>query len=62
VDEAVEAAAIGWAKISWAAVGEEGEARLAESGVSVRCLQREDGSVPEYDTEPGLIAYCGRSY
>ena len=44
------------------AVGEEGEAQLAESAVSVRCLQREDGSVPEHDTEPGLVAYCGRSY
>jgi prolyl-tRNA synthetase len=63
VDEAVEAAASGWAKIGWDTLGrEEGEARMAESGVSVRCLQREDGSVPEYDTEPGLVAYCGRSY
>jgi prolyl-tRNA synthetase len=62
VEEVVEAASGGWAKISWSVVGEEGEARLAESAVSVRCLQREDGSVPEHDTEPGLIAYCGRSY
>jgi prolyl-tRNA synthetase len=63
MEEAVDAAASGWARIGWDLLGrEEGEARMAESGVSVRCLQREDGSVPEYDSEPGLVAYCGRSY
>ncbi|MFI5697559.1 proline--tRNA ligase [Kribbella sp. NPDC051586] len=62
VDEAVEAAATGWASLPYTAVGEEGEDRLAESGMTVRCLQRPDGTLPLDDTEPDLIAYVARSY
>jgi prolyl-tRNA synthetase len=62
VDEAAEAAADGWAKLPWQTLGEEGEAKLAQSGVSVRCLQRADGGVPDSDTESGLVAYVARSY
>ena len=39
----------GWARIPWATVGAEGEAELAQAGVSVRCLRRADGSLPESD-------------
>ncbi len=52
----------GWAKLPWSAVGDEGEQRLAQDGMTVRCLQRPDGSVPDDDTEPNLVAYCGRAY
>lgn len=62
VDEAVEAAAAGWASLPYAAIGEEGEDRLAESGMTVRCLQRPDGTLPLDETEPDLIAYVARSY
>ncbi|WP_371404767.1 proline--tRNA ligase [Kribbella sp. NBC_00662] len=62
VDEAVEAAAAGWASLPYDAIGEEGEDRLAESGITVRCLQRPDGTLPLDDTEPDLIAYAARSY
>jgi prolyl-tRNA synthetase len=62
VDEAVDACASGWARLPYDAVGEEGEDRLAESGVTVRCLQRPDGSLPVEDNEPELIAYVARSY
>ena len=62
VEEAVEACATGWARMPWSTLGEEGEARLAESAISVRCLQREDGSVPERDVEENLVAFVGRSY
>lgn len=62
VEEAVEACATGWAKVPWSTLGEEGEMRLAQSAISVRCLQREDGSVPEHDTEENLVAVVGRSY
>ncbi|SDR69049.1 proline--tRNA ligase [Actinopolymorpha singaporensis] len=62
IDEATEAAGTGWARIPWSAVGEEGEARLAESAMTVRCLLRPDGSVPETEDEPDLIAIVGRSY
>ncbi len=62
VAEAAEAAASGFARLPWAAVGTEGEATLATDGVSVRCLQRPDGSVPESDTEPDLMCLVARAY
>ncbi|WP_405068897.1 proline--tRNA ligase [Kribbella sp. NBC_01510] len=62
VDEAVEAAASGWASLPYDVVGEEGEDRLAASGISVRCLQRPDGSLPIEDNERGLTAFVARSY
>ncbi len=62
VDEALEAAATGFARIPWAALGEQGEARLGDKAVTVRCLQRADGSVPDADDEPDLVAIVGRSY
>ena len=45
-----------------AATAMGGEARLAEKSVSVRCLQRGDGSVPVSRDEPDLVAVVGRSY
>ncbi|HWU11653.1 MAG TPA: proline--tRNA ligase [Streptomyces sp.] len=62
VADAVEACGQGWARLPWAAVREAGEAKLAQSAVTVRCLARTDGSVPDSDTEPDLVAYVGRSY
>ncbi|MCY4193477.1 MAG: proline--tRNA ligase [bacterium] len=60
--EVREAAATGFARIPWARLGPEGEAELAEDAVTVRCLQRPDGSLPESGDEPDLVAVCGRSY
>lgn len=62
VEEAVHACVTGWARIPWSTLGEEGEIRLAQSAISVRCLQRQDGSVPEHDTEEDVVAVVGRSY
>ncbi|MDT3400056.1 proline--tRNA ligase [Streptomyces sp. B1866] len=63
LEEAAEAAAAGgWARVPWAAVGPEGEARLAERSVTVRCLVAEDGSVPEADDAPGNVAIVARAY
>ena len=62
VDEAVDAAAAGWARMPWADLGVEGETRLAGRAVSVRCLVRPDGSLPEAEDEPDLLAYCARAY
>jgi prolyl-tRNA synthetase len=62
VGEAAEAAATGWARVPWAALGTDGEARLGEQSLTVRCLVRPDGSVPENDDEPDLVAVVGRSY
>ncbi|MBB5935992.1 proline--tRNA ligase [Streptomyces zagrosensis] len=63
LDEAAQAAmAGGWARIPWAKVGPEGEAKLAEQAVSVRCLIAEDGSVPDADDAPGTVAVVARAY
>ena len=62
IAEVREAAAAGFARIPWAKLGSEGEAVLAEDAVTVRCLQRADGSLPESGDEPDLMAICGHSY
>lgn len=63
IEEAAEAAtAGGWARLPWATLGEEGEAALAEHGVTVRCLVAEDGSVPDADDAPGNVAVVARAY
>ncbi len=62
IDEAVEAAATGFARIPWSALGTSGEAVLAERKVTVRCLVRPDGSLPLAEDEPDIVAYVARSY
>ena len=62
VAEVREAAATGFARIPWAELGQEGEAALADDAITVRCLQRPDGSLPHSGEEPDLVAVCGRSY
>lgn len=63
LDAAVEAAtAGGWARVPWAVLGEEGEARLGEHAVTVRCLVAADGSVPDTDDAPGNVAIVARAY
>jgi prolyl-tRNA synthetase len=62
IDDAKDAAAAGWARMPWDSLGVDGEATLAEAGVSVRCLVRADGSLPESDDEPDLVAVLARSY
>ena len=54
--EAVEAAASGFAVLPWKSIGEPGELELAASGVSVRCLQRPDGTL---DTSGGSLDNAG---
>ncbi|MGY6502085.1 MAG: proline--tRNA ligase [Acidimicrobiales bacterium] len=62
IDEAIEAASTGFARLRWDLVGDAGEDRLAEHAITVRCLQRADGSVPLSDDEPDLMALVARSY
>jgi prolyl-tRNA synthetase len=53
----------GFHRIPWAAVGEEGENRLAEAGFSIRCLVGSDGGVPgPAGDDDGLLAYVARAY
>jgi prolyl-tRNA synthetase len=62
--EALEAGASGFARIRLAALGPDGEDRLATQALSIRCLQRPDGSLAEGGDGDGddLIAVVGRSY
>lgn len=63
VADAAAAAATGFARIPWSAVGEEGEARLAEDALTVRCLQTTDGAIPDAGTPAeDLVALIARSY
>jgi prolyl-tRNA synthetase len=61
-DEAIEAARDKFARIEWAACGLEGERRANAAGVSVRCLMRVDGSVPDSVEEDELVAVLARAY
>ncbi|MGH9279762.1 MAG: proline--tRNA ligase [Acidimicrobiales bacterium] len=61
VDEALEATQTGFARIPWD-VARDAETKLNESAVTVRCLQREDGTMPSSSSEPGLVAVVARAY
>ncbi|WP_213454570.1 proline--tRNA ligase [Rhizomonospora bruguierae] len=62
LNDAIEAAATGWARVPWSAVGEQGERKANTQAVTVRCLIRPDGSVPDSETEPDLLAVLARAY
>jgi len=62
VTEAIEAAETGFARLDWAKVGEAGEAQLKVQAITVRCLQRRDGSMPLNDTEDDLVCIVAKSY
>jgi len=62
LDEAVEAAASGFGRIPWSSVGTEGENRLREQGVTVRCLRMPDGTVPAEEDTVGSLALVARAY
>jgi prolyl-tRNA synthetase len=62
IDEAIEAGKVGFAKVPWEVVKDEGQARLAQEAITVRCLQTEDGGLPQGEDAPDLIAYVARSY
>ncbi len=62
IDEALEAASTGFARIAWSAVGDEGIERLGRDAVTVRCLQTPDGDLPASDDDPDAVALVARSY
>lgn len=62
LEEAVEAGQVGFACIPWDLVKDGGEDRLAQDAITVRCLQRADGSLPDSEDEADLVAYVARSY
>jgi prolyl-tRNA synthetase len=59
---AIEAAGVGFARIPWSKVGTAGETKANEVSVTVRCLLRADGTVPDSEDEKGLVAYLARAY
>lgn len=62
LDEARDAGQTGVARLPWDLVGAAGEQDLATSGLTVRCLQRGDGSLPDTDHDAGVLAYVARAY
>jgi prolyl-tRNA synthetase len=62
VGEAIEASQEGFARLPWDAVGLDGEAELKTDAITVRCLQRADGSMPDADTEKNLVCIVAKSY
>ena len=62
LDEAREAAQTGVARLPWELVGVSGEQDLAAGGLTVRCLELPDGSLPETDDDSGALAYVARAY
>jgi prolyl-tRNA synthetase len=62
VADAIEASGTGWARLPWSSVGNDGEAELNGHGITVRCLVRADGGVPDSEDEPDLVAVVGRAY
>jgi prolyl-tRNA synthetase len=62
VDAAAKAAQEGLARLPWATCGPEGEQRLNRAGVSIRCVTRPDGSMPDSLDDVDLVAIAGRAY
>jgi prolyl-tRNA synthetase len=62
LDDARELANDGFARLSWRACGTNGEDRLAQAGVSVRCLVREDGAPVDDPDADGVDALLARAY
>jgi prolyl-tRNA synthetase len=63
LEEAVEAGSVGFARIRMGALGPDGEDRLAQQALSIRCLQRPDGALAQPgDVEDDLVAVVARSY
>jgi prolyl-tRNA synthetase len=63
IDAAIEAGTTGFARIPMKALGVDGEDRLAGQALTIRCLQRPDGSLAEVgDDDADQVAVVGRSY
>jgi prolyl-tRNA synthetase len=62
LDQARDVAQTGVARLPWELVGTSGEQDLATGGLTVRCLQLSDGSLPESDDDAGALAYVARAY
>jgi prolyl-tRNA synthetase len=61
LDEVRAGAQGGFARASWDEI-RDAEVALAADALTVRCLQRADGSIPGSSAEPGLVATVGKAY
>jgi len=62
LDDVRDVTRTGVARVPWGLVGVSGEESLAARGVTVRCLQRDDGALPDTDDDARTIAYVARAY
>jgi prolyl-tRNA synthetase len=62
IDAAASAAQGGLARLPWAICGPKGERRLNRAGVSIRCVTRPDGSIPDSLDDVDLVAIAARAY
>jgi prolyl-tRNA synthetase len=63
LEAAIDAGASGFARVPWAEVGEDGELQLAGESLTVRCLQRPDGTLAAAgESDDALVAVVGRAY
>lgn len=62
LEEAIAAAQSGFARLPFNLLDESAENELARHAITVRCIQRADGSVPLSEDEPDLFGIVARSY
>ena len=62
LDQARDVAQTGVARVPWEVVGPSGEEDLAASGLTVRCLQLNDGALPDTDNDEAAVAFVARAY
>jgi len=63
VEDAASASETGLAGVPWSTLrADDGEERLRQLGITVRCLRRADGGLPDSEDEPGVVALVGRAY
>jgi prolyl-tRNA synthetase len=62
IDEALEQAREGAARLPWGALGPAGERRLLNDGISVRCLIQADGEPVRDPDADGVDAIVARAY
>jgi prolyl-tRNA synthetase len=62
LDQARDAAQTGVARVPWEVVGSSGEEDLAANGLTVRCLQLNDGGLPDTDSDEAAVAFVARAY
>ena len=62
VQAAHDIASEGFARIPWRALGPDGEDRLAQDGISVRCLIHDDGKPVDDPDDDKVEALLARAY